>query len=96
MYDTIIDSGASCHIVIYMQYATAKYNFQPSTKHTVHLGDHSVKLEAVGTCTIGILERVLIVPRMTLNLISGPALEKSGYGTLCRQKQCHITSSMIA
>ncbi len=80
MYDTIIDSGATCHIINDTKYATHEFNFTPANSEDgVRLGDNTIKLTAVGYFDIGILKRIMIVPHMTINLISGSKLELLGY-----------------
>ena len=88
-FDTIIDTGASVHILKDICYATEKYKFRKSTSR-VALGDHSVQLIAAGTCHLGILRKALIVPKMSLNLISGSRLEKDGYYLTVRSSKCNI------
>ena len=57
-YDTILDSGATCHVVNSIQYATPQYNFKKNTNpyDGIALGDNSIRLQSSGTCDIGILK----------------------------------------
>ena len=71
-YDTIVDTGASAHVVKSTQLAT---NVRTVTNRRVALGDNSIKLSITNTCEIGILTDVMVVPNITLNHISGPRLD---------------------
>ena len=86
-YDTIIDTGATTHILRDLQYASMKYKYQP-TATTVALGDHGVQLAAIGKVSVGILLHALVVPKMSLNLISMSMLEKVGYALLIYKRSC--------
>jgi transposase InsO family protein len=61
----------------------------------VALGDNSVKLYSIGYCDIGILKNVMIVPKMTCNLISGSCLDVLGYALLLKDQRCQIIKDNI-
>jgi hypothetical protein len=49
LHDTIIESGATCHVINNDHYAQPCYNFHPARPHNgVALGDNSIKLQALG------------------------------------------------
>jgi hypothetical protein len=75
-YDTIVDTGASAHVVKSTHLAT---KVRTVTNRHVALGDNSIKLSITNTCEIGILTDVMVVPNITLNLISGPHLDILGF-----------------
>jgi hypothetical protein len=90
-YDTIIDSGASSHIINDTKYATLEFNYRPANpNYGVALGDNSMKLRAIGYCDIGILKHIMIVPKMTVNLISGSRLDLLGYPILIKDRTAHL------
>jgi hypothetical protein len=71
LYDTIVDSGATCHIINDTKYATHEFNFTPANPEDgARLGENTIKLRALGYCDIGIPKRIMIVPHMTINIIS--------------------------
>ena len=80
-YDTILDSGATCHVVNSIQYATPQFNFRKNTNpyDGIALGDNSIRLQSIGTCDIGILTDVMIVPKVSVNIISSSKLDLLGY-----------------
>ena len=75
-YDTIVDTGASAHVVKSTLLAT---NIRAVTNRHVALGDNSIKLIITDICDLGILTDVMVVPNISLNLISGSQLDKQGY-----------------
>ena len=82
-YDSIIDSGATCHVTNQVHFATESYNFRKAHPGDgVALGDNNIKLPAIGYCNIGILQNVMIVPKMTINLISASKLDLLGYAMI--------------
>ena len=90
-YDTIIDSGASSHITNDVKYATLDFNYRPANPYDgVALGDNSIKLRAIGYCDIGILRHVMIVPKMTVNLVSSSRLDLLGYATLIKDQMAQL------
>jgi hypothetical protein len=91
-YDSIVDTGATAHILRSDVFAQAKYHFVPS-RTKVALGDHGIALTAIGTCTVGILRDALIVLKMSLNLISGSQLEQAGYILVVMNSRCDIFNS---
>ena len=88
-FDSIVDTGATCHILRDEKFSRHPYRFKP-TDTTVALGDHGITLKALGTCSVGILRNALIVPKMSLNLVSGAELEKAGYFLLVKNSECTI------
>ena len=91
-YDSIIDTGATSHILRSDIFASRKYAYSP-TNTKVALGDHGIELSAIGTCTVGVLHKALIVPQMSLNLISASALEKIGYSLTVANSQCDLMNA---
>jgi hypothetical protein len=89
LYDTIVDSGATSHVINDATYATHKFNFTPANlEDGVRLvGDNTIKLTALGYCDIGILKRIMIVPQMMINFISGSKLDLLGYAILIMNQQ---------
>ena len=75
-YNTIVDSGASTHVVNSTLHGT---NIETAVDRNVALGDNSIRLQITHTCNIGVLLNVVVVPKITLNLISGPCLDLDGY-----------------
>jgi len=75
-YDTIVDTGASAHVLKSILYGT---NVRIQTNRNVALGDNSITLKITHMCDIGILIDAMVVPSITLNLISGARLDKQGY-----------------
>ena len=75
-YDTIVDTGASAHVVRSTLLGT---NICTQSNRNVALGDNSITLQITHTCDIGILQNAMVVPKITLNLISGGRLDKQGY-----------------
>jgi hypothetical protein len=91
LYDTIVNSGASCHIINDTKYATHQFNFTPANPEDgVRLGDNTIKLTALGYCDIGVLKRIMIVLHMTINLISGSKLDLLGYAILIMNQQAKL------
>ena len=88
-YDSIIDTGASTHIVREPYFASNTYHFRPS-KSLVALGDHALQLTALGTCDVALLRNALYVPKMSLNLVSGSALERDGFSLTVKDAKCNI------
>ena len=75
-----------------MKYATEQYNFRKAiAEDGVALGDNSVRLKSLDYCDIGILLNVMIVPQMTVNLISVSKLDLMGYYVLVKDQRCTIT-----
>jgi hypothetical protein len=92
IYDTIMDSGATCHVIINnLDYASKDINVRKATgTNAVALGDNSIILPAIDYCDIGILLNVMIVPKMTINLISASCLDVLGYTIIIVGKQFHL------
>ena len=96
VYDTIIDSGATCHVINNDHYAQPCYNFRPARPNDgVALGDNSIKLQALGWCDIGILRDVMIVPKRTCNLISVTCLDLMGYALLMKDQRFQLIKGHI-
>ncbi len=82
-YHTIIDSGASSHIIKNIKYVTLEFNYRPANPNDgVALGDNSIKLCAIGYCDIGILKHITI--------ISGPCLDLLGYAILIKDQTAQL------
>ncbi len=97
LYDTIVDSGATCDIINDTKYATHEFNFTPvSPEDGVRLGDNTIKLTALGYCDIGILKKIMIVPNMTINLISGFKLDLLEYAILIMNQQAQLVKGTHA
>jgi hypothetical protein len=91
LYDTIVDSGATSHVINDATYATHEFNFTPANPEDgVRLGDNTIKLTALGYCDIGILKRIMIVPQMTINLISGSKLDLLGYAIVIMNQEAKL------
>ncbi len=75
-HNTIVDSGASTHVVNTSLYGAA---IRTAVDRNVALGNNSIRLQITHTCNIGVLLEVVVVPKITLNLISGPCLDLDGY-----------------
>jgi hypothetical protein len=75
-FDTIIDTGASGHVVKSMLYSS---NVRKPNDPHIALGDNSIKLTITYICDIGVLKDVMVVPQISLNLISGPRLDIDGF-----------------
>ena len=75
-YDTIVDTGASAHVVRSTLLGT---NICTQSNRNVSLGDNSITLQITHTCDIGILQNAMVIPKITLNLISGGRLDKQGW-----------------
>ncbi len=56
----------------------------------LHYNTASIKLTALGYCDIGILKRIMIVPQMTINLISSSKLDLLGYAILIMNRQAKL------
>ncbi len=91
IYDTIMDSGATCHVIDNLEYASKGFNFRKATgTNGVVLGDNSIILPAIGYCDTGILLNVMIVPKMTISLISASCLDVLGYTIIIVGQQFHL------
>ncbi len=75
-FDTVIDTGASGHVVTSMLYSS---NVRKPNDPDIALGDNSIKLTITYICDIGVLKDVMVVPQISLNLISGPRLDIDGF-----------------
>jgi hypothetical protein len=54
------------------------------------LGNYSIKLRTIGYCDIGKLRHIVIVPKMTVNLIIGSRLDLFTYAILIKDQTAQL------
>ncbi len=77
-------------------------DIKTAVDRNVALGDNSIRLQIIHTCNIRVLLNVVVVPKITLNLISGPCLDLDGWVQSCiwtwywYNYQGHTCSQMLS